>query len=453
MKKILLVIQREYLSRVKKKSFVIMTIVGPVLMASLFIAIILLSQVNEETRTIAVIDENILAKDSDTSRLFHNSIPNTEGLKFVYTNKKIEDAKVLLKDDVYFGVLYIPDVVLNAPNSVKLYTKKQAGFSNKIYIENALKKHIENIKLSVYGIRPEILQAAKTDVKIATIKIEENGIEKKSASEIISGIGYVAGFLIYIFIFMYGAQVMRGVIEEKSNRIVEVIISSLKPFQLMIGKIIGIAFVGLTQFVLWIILTFSIVTIFQSAFPEKFATQKEITYSSTSKKLPNEILTNQINLSDSQIEVNELLEGLKDIKIGLMIFSFIFYFICGYLLYSSLFAAIGSAVDNEADTQQFMIPLTIPLVLALVMAQFVINNPDGPLAFWFSMIPFTSPVVMMIRIPFGVSYLELAMSAFLLIIGFMATTWMASKIYRTGILMYGKKVSYKELWKWLTYKS
>lgn len=453
MKKILLVIQREYLSRVKKKSFVVMTILGPILMAALFIVPIFLSQVSEETKTIAVIDENILTKDSDTNRLFYNSIPNTEGLKFVYTNKKIEDAKILLKEDVYFGVLYIPDVVLNAPNSVKLYTKKQAGLSSKIYIENALKKHIENIKLSVYGIKPEILEAAKTDVKIATIKIEENGKEEKSASELNSVIGYIAAFLIYMFIFMYGAQVMRGVIEEKSNRIVEVIISSLKPFQLMMGKIIGIAFVGLTQFVLWIILTFTIVTVFQSAFPEKFATQKEITYSSTSQKLPNEILTKQTNMSDEQIQINEFVSGIKSINFGVMIFSFLFYFIGGYLLYSSLFAAIGSAVDNEADTQQFMLPITIPLVLALVMAQFVINNPDGPLAFWFSMIPLTSPVIMMIRIPFGVPYTELAMSAFLLIVGFLATTWMASKIYRTGILMYGKKVSYKELWKWLTYRS
>ena len=290
--------------------------------------------------------------------------------------------------------------------------------------------------------------------------INEAGVEEESSTEINTILGLVAGIIVYFFVFMFGSQVMRGVIEEKSNRIVEVIISSIKPVHLMFGKIIGIAFVGLTQFLLWIVLTFVIVTAFQTSQPNLFETKsgsKEIT-STTSKSntpLRETSLTKSDQLSNikNQDMMNEVTDALKTVNFGVMISMFLFYFMGGYLLYGSLFAAIGSAVDNEADTQQFMLPITIPLIFALVMAQFVTNNPSGPVAFWLSIIPFTSPIIMMIRIPFGVPLPEIILSMTLLVFGFVFTTWLAAKIYRTGILMYGKKVSYRELWKWLKYKS
>ncbi|MEA3478463.1 MAG: ABC transporter permease, partial [Bacteroidota bacterium] len=252
-------------------------------------------------------------------------------------------------------------------------------------------------------------------------------------------------------IFIFGAQVMRGVIEEKTSRIVEVIVSSVKPFQLMMGKIFGIALVGLTQFLLWVVLTFAIVSVFQFAMSEKISAE------SVQQMIPTENqLVPQAELVEQQKEQDQIkmvFEAINSINFEVMIFSFLFFFLGGYLLYAALFAAIGSAVDSESDTQQFMMPVTIPLILSIIMAQFVIQNPDGPVAFWFSIIPLTSPVIMMVRIPFGVPMLDIYLSVGLLIASFIGTTWIAAKIYRTGILMYGKKVNYKELWKWITYRS
>ena len=269
-------------------------------------------------------------------------------------------------------------------------------------------------------------------------------------------IGYLSGFLIYLFIFMFGAQVMRGVIEEKTSRIIEVIISSVKPFQLMMGKIIGIAFVGLTQFLLWVILTIMIVTGVKSAvFPEKDASQikAQTELISTAGSMQNIQGIDAVDAEQSMSEIENIFGSIENINFGIILGSFLFFFIGGYLLYAALFAAIGSAVDSEADTQQFMLPITIPLILSIIVMMNAIQTPDSPIAFWFSIIPFTSPVIMMVRIPFGVPYWQLFLSMGLLIITFIGATWVAAKIYRTGILMYGKKTTYKELWKWLRYKS
>jgi ABC-2 type transport system permease protein len=266
-------------------------------------------------------------------------------------------------------------------------------------------------------------------------------------------LGLFSGILIYFFIFMFGSQVMRGVIEEKTSRIIEVIISSVKPFELMMGKIVGVAMVGLTQFLLWVILTTTLVTIITSSFATKLS-NKTPTEQIISSQLPpvNQEKSASINSVKGKDEgVNEVLDAINSIDFPVMIGSFLFYFLFGYLLYAALFAAIGSAVDSEADTQQFMLPITIPLIFAIIMAQYVMQEPQGPMAFWLSIFPLTSPVIMMIRIPFGVPYLDLALSVGLLLLTFLGTTWLAAKIYRTGILMYGKKVSYKELWKWLRY--
>jgi ABC-2 type transport system permease protein len=292
------------------------------------------------------------------------------------------------------------------------------------------------------------VESVKKSVKVNISNITEED-EKKGRSadvEVSTALGFAGGILIYFFIFLYGAQVMRGVIEEKTSRIVEVIISSVKPFQLMMGKIVGIALVGLTQFLLWVIFTFVIYsTVMNVVVKDKFSKDN---IENIIQKSPDGTSVENV---DQMIETGQLVDRIKGINWLLMIPAFIFYFLGGYLLYGALFAAIGGAVDNEADTQQFMLPITIPLILAIVVAQTVMHDPSGKVAFWFSIIPFTSPVVMMVRLPFQVQVWELMLSMGLLVIGFIFTTWLAGKIYRTGILMYGKKINYKELWKWLRY--
>jgi ABC-2 type transport system permease protein len=308
-----------------------------------------------------------------------------------------------------------------------------------------MKGEVENQKLLAKGIDPEVIKSVKANINLETYRVEKDGSEKKSFTEAEVGIALFAGIMIYFFIFMFGAQVLKGVMEEKSNRIVEVIISSVKPFQLMMGKIVGIAFVGLTQFLLWIILSGFIIGIFQYTYGG------DVTSGLQSMSQQGQMIPQN---GDAQIPVASnkytmVAEIINSIDLKAMVFSFIFYFLGGFLLYSSLFAAIGGAIDHEADSQQFMFPVSIPLIFSIIMSGLIINQPDGNLSFWLSMIPFTSPVTMMIRIPFGVYPWEQWLSATLLVVGFILTTWLAGKIYRTGILMYGQKVTYATMWKWL----
>jgi ABC-2 type transport system permease protein len=251
-----------------------------------------------------------------------------------------------------------------------------------------------------------------------------------------------------MFIFIFGAQVLRGVMEEKTSRIIEVMASSVKPFQLMMGKIFGIAMVGLTQFLLWVILTFTIVSVFQISFADQMP-QQDVRMAITQPGMDMNVASQQMD----NAQITKVFEIIESIQYDVILLSFLFYFLGGYLLYAALFAAIGSAVDSESDTQQFMLPVTLPLFLGFIVANIAVYDPDGKIALWFSMIPFTSPVVMMARIPFGVPIGQIWISAVLLIIGFIFTTWFAARIYRTGILMYGKKVNYRELWKWITYRN
>jgi ABC-2 type transport system permease protein len=330
----------------------------------------------------------------------------------------------------------------------------------KMYLQESANKILETKKLEdVYGIDEETLASVKSNISLVVEDIETS---KKSYTEISWALGFIGGMLIYFFIFMYGSQVMRGVIEEKTNRIVEVIVSSVKPIQLMLGKIVGIAMVGLTQFLLWILLTLAIVTSFTAIYADQITKYKmgQETVANPGQLFPSDAMgmpDTQKGLESLSADENfsQMLDVFFSINYGVIIWTFLFFFVGGYLLYAALFAAIGSAVDNEADTQQFMLPVTIPLVFAIVIGlSFVLNNPDGSVAYWLSLIPLTSPIIMMIRVPFGVNiYTDLIPSMVLLVLGFLFTTWLAAKIYRTGILMYGKKVSYKELWKWLTYKA
>jgi ABC-2 type transport system permease protein len=438
-KKILLIIQREFLSRVKKKSFLIMTILGPVLMAGVILSRFWLEMIPEEPQTIAIVDE---------TKLFNGKLIENEGVKFEFLNKEI----ILAKKDFYAIdnniLLYIPSNILQG-QAIQVYYKKQPSLEIVSYIQSQVNTKLQDFKLLASGIDQEKLAQTKTKVKVLSTKVAESGEEETSNSALKIIIGFLGGFLIYLFVFLYGSQVMRGVIEEKSNRIIEVIISSVKPFELMMGKIIGIACVGLLQFLLWVILTFGFSSLAMNFFASKNYNAKTVeqTFKSNSSV--------QQNISEPEIDISasETLQSLAKIDFVLIISLFIFYFLGGYLLYGALFAAIGAAVDNEADTQQFILPITAPLIIAFIAAQVVIKDPESQMAFWFSIIPFTSPVVMMVRIPFGIPIWQVGLSMILLVAGFIFTTWFAAKIYRTGILMYGKKPTFKELSKWLFYKN
>lgn len=434
MNKIWLVIQREYLTRVRKKSFLIMTILGPLLMGGIFTTVFLLDEVDTEVKTIAVIDQ---------THIFKDKFKSNERIQFVFPAISVDSARKAGKKEGYFGVLFIPatDKLSTLEKSVTLYSESQPGFDVISKVKFTIEKEINAYKYIEAGIDENKLKSIKTDVEIRTRDLEN----KETSTPLTTGLGFAGGLLIYLFIFIYGAMVMRGVLEEKTNRIVEVIISSVKPFQLMMGKIIGVACVGLTQFLLWVILSGGIyagVTAFVGQ--EKAMHVNSMIASSQGDEAANV----DIQHVDA---AGKLADVMGTINFPLLIGMFIFYFIGGYLLYSALFAAIGAAVDSETDTQQFMVPVTIPLIIAYVAAANVINNPQGNVGFWFSIIPFTSPIVMMVRIPFGVPWEQVALSMILLIGGFIFTTWIAGRIYRTGILMYGKKVSYKELWKWIRY--
>ena len=416
MHKIWLIIKREYLVRVRKKSFIIMTILGPILMAALLIVPIYLADENQENRIIAL-NEDANYNLEDSEFIHFTTIPTSEA----------ELLKTDFNESPFYALLYIDG------ENFTLYSNQQISLSVSKSIERQLEQLIEHEKLKLLGIDLQILEDASTEINITTKIISEDGNTSNSQAEASMGIGFISGILIYMFIFMYGTMVMRGVIEEKTSRIVEVIISSVKPFQLMMGKILGVALVGLTQFVLWILLTIIISTVAELAF------------------LDVNVMATEMNSSDQSVilaQVAELTGGINLLQIFL---AFIFYFLAGYLMYSALFAAVGSAVDAEADTQQFVLPITIPLILSFVLITPIMENPDGTLAFWMSMIPFTSPVIMMVRLPFGVANWELALSIGILIASFIATTWLAGRIYRTGILMYGKKATYREIWKWLKY--
>jgi ABC-2 type transport system permease protein len=439
MNKIFLVIKREYLTRVRKKSFIVMTIAAPLLLVA-FYGIIFYFVVN---RDIGDSEKRIYVLDK--SGQFTGKLTNKENIKFEFgTTYEIPDQKDFLERENYYGILSIPDSAgVPKLNSIKLVSVDQASISTEDYIEDQISRVIKENKLALIGVdEKQLNEINKTDINIATSTATKEG-EKSNSSQASTLVGFGGALLIYLFIFLYGVQVMRGVIEEKTNRIVEVIISSLKPFELMMGKIIGIALVGLTQFVIWVLL----ISILGGGTSGMIASQMQLTPETTDALAQS---GKQMAEGGGPQQMLEALLGFNYIYLAGM---FLFYFISGYLFYGALFAAIGSAVDNETDTQQFMLPVTMPLVFAFVLAQSaVVSNPNGPLAFWLSVIPFTAPVVMMVRVPFGVANWEIALSMLSMVAGFIFTVWLAGRIYRIGILMYGKKPSYKEISKWLFYK-
>jgi ABC-2 type transport system permease protein len=453
MNKISVIIKREYITRVRKKSFIIMTILAPILMAAIItVPTLLMMNQSGEFKKIAVVEDN--------SDLFKGVIKNTKDAEFVYLpNTKVDDLKKTFEASGYYGILYISPELIHTPNAVYIISKKQPPIGLLQYIENSLKKEIERQKLLAYKIEnlDDIMKNVETNVSVQTKKLDEFGVEKGTSTGIAMALAYLLGFLMYMLVFIFGAQVMRGVIEEKTSRVVEVIISSVKPVQLMMGKIIGIALVGLTQFMIWIFLTVGIVTVLKTTLlPKTNITQ-------VSQVIPQNMMsdnqqsvgttgTTQVSEMSPQVaEFSKMFDSAMNQPWGLIIICFVFYFVTGYLLYASVFAAIGSAVDNETETQQFMLPVTIPILLGLMVAMGTMQNPESSLSFWCSIIPLTAPIVMMARIPFGVPYWQIAVSMAIMLITFASFVWMAAKVYRTGILMYGKKTSWKEMWKWLRY--
>lgn len=440
MHKILLIIQREYLSRVKKKSFIVMTFLTPLIIAG-FYGIMIYFSIQGASGTfskIAVVNEN---------KTLTEKLVSTKNRSYVYVDKSLAEMKSGIGKSGFDYILYLPEFKLDEPNGTQLLGAKQAGLSLNSKVEEDLENIIRTQKLKESGIAQKDLERLKSSVNIETRKIDETGKEENSSAGATMIIGSASGILMFMFILIYGIQVMRGVIEEKTSRIIEVMISSVKPFQLMMGKIIGIALVGLTQFILWIVLSITISTVAAKMLVDKKDVQKNIVSSAQVKSVP----ANQQITSSPMAYVEKNLANLNVTKI---VSVFLFYFIGGYLFYSALYAAIGSAVDSETETQQFMMPVMMPLLVGYALSLSVVtNDPYGTIAFWLSMIPFTSPIAMMVRLPYGVPDWQLALSIVLLIFGFIGTVWIASKIYRVGILMYGKKTSLKEMIKWFSYKN
>ena len=446
MNKLFLIIQREYFSRVKKKSFLIMTLLGPLLLAGLMIVPIWLAMREKTEHQILVLDH---------SGLFVDKMPNTEQIKFTYGAESIQTAKAKLKDGPFDLIMEIKGDALNDTKTTPvLYYKKQPGISTEQYIANTMENILFDYRLQGDSIDVRKIDKARRPVKIITLKVTEEGKDEETNTELLMGIGFGCAIAIYFMIFLYGSQVMRGVIEEKTNRIVEVIVSSVKPFQLMLGKIIGVALVGLTQFILWIVLTL-LINVAVTTFFFKNQVEDAAKHNSQIEKVMKNDLTSGIPKMDkvqTSSAVIDVFNNYDNIQVEQILICFAFYFLFGYLLYAALFAAVGSAVDSEADTQQFILPVTIPLIASFIIAQGIMTDPDSSMAQFFSIFPLTSPIVMMVRLPFGVPVWELVLSMVSLVLGFLFFTWVAGKIYRTGILMYGKKPSWKELGKWLFYK-
>jgi ABC-2 type transport system permease protein len=433
MHNIFLILQREYITRVRKKSFLIMSIVGPLLIAGLWVVPIWLSTRETDQKTIEILDD---------SGYFEEKFTETSSLKFKYIQTDLLAAKTEIQHSENYGLLYIPRINLDEPEGITFFSGKNPSIEVVQDLEWAMKSVVEDIKLERSSIDQATLDSLRADIDIDMINMTDSG-EKAGSAGVATIIGYISALMIYFFIFVYGIQILRGVIEEKSSRIVEVIVSSVKPFHLMMGKILGVGAVGLTQYIIWLVLSILITTGISSYFNID-----------RTDNLPVQTEQSEVIEEEQSNEfVAEMLNSLESIDFSLLAVAFLLYFLGAYLLYGSLFAAIGSAVDNDSDAQQFQLPVTIPLIFSLIVLTAILREPDGSLAFWLSMIPLFSPVIMMMRIPFGVPYWEIGLSLTLLIAGFIFTTWLASRIYRIGILMHGAKVNYRILGKWLFMKN
>ena len=439
MNKLKLIIRREFLAKIRNRSFVVMTFLSPLLMVGIGFLVYFLSKKNDENvKKIVYVDEfQLFTKDDfKDSKTFQYSD---------YTALGIEETKKKVEAGDYYGVLYIPkkDSLTILANSIEFYSKESPSMSVIGDLENKVESKLRNLKLDDFGIDLKKIEASKINstIKMFNFSGEESS---KLINGLKIGVGAIAGYMLMMFVMIYGTSVMRSVIEEKTSRIIEVIVSSVKPFQLMLGKIIGNASAGLLQFFIWGIILLIISVISSSIFGVS------MTEIQTAKLSPEQLEAMQQASNDGTMQT--VVQEFFRLPLVTIFVLFIFYFLGGFFLYSSLFAAVGAAVDSETDTQQFMLPIMLPLILGVYIGfATVINDPHGPVSTIFSMIPFTSPIVMLMRVPFGVPWYELAISMVLLLFTFVFMVWMAAKIYRVGILMYGKKPTYKDLWKWLKY--
>ena len=426
--KIGIILGREYSVRVKKKSFILTTILTPVLMAALFIVPTVLMVVGGKDT------EKVMVQDGSGIVVPYLESSSTVEYVVAPEGSTLEQLKA---DFNYLDVYALVGISeLDSANNVQVvaYSAEPLNVDIKSDISRKVNKAVESMKLSLYNISDldRILAEVKSDVQITTLTLTDEG-EKEESAEIYMALSYIMSFLIYMFIFMFGNMVMRGVIEEKSGRIVEVIVSSVKSVELMIGKIVGVALVALTQFLIWVVLTLVLVVVAGSFMGGDIVGTME---------------------SADVAGMGSILKGISEIRFGYVLTCFLIYFLLGYLLYAGMFAAVGAAVDNEADTGQLSMPITIPLIIGLFLMIPTFQNPTGQLAFWSSIIPFTSPMVMMARVPFGVvPFWELALSIILLFATFLLMAVISAKIYKVGILTYGKKASFKDLWKWIKVKN
>lgn len=435
MNKVWLVIQREYFTRVKRRSFLITTFLVPLVIIGFYAVIIAVSiSGKSEAQKVAVIDED---------NLFNGKVENHKRDNTRYTfieNESEQTFKEKFKQQGYSSFLYIPKLNINQPAGIKLHSKSAVSLSNKSKIERSINNAVEAKRMQIAQIDPAKYNAINSDVSIDNTIDSAEG-EKKSVAGVAYAVSIFGGVLIYMILLIYGSMVMRGVMEEKTNRIAEVIVSSVKPFQLMLGKIIGIGGVGLTQFAIWFILMGLLQLVIPLIFPDLFHNLGGQGASAMQQ-------------SGTQNMIRSITEGLQSLNIALILFCFVFYFLGGYLMYASLFAAVGSVVsEDQQEAQQLVFPIMMPIILGVVIMAKAASDPDSSLAVFGSIFPLTSPIVMMGRITYGVPWWQLILSMALLLLTFLLFTWLTAKIYRTGILMYGKKVSWKEMSKWAFRKS
>lgn len=439
-----LIIGREYSTRVKKKSFILLTILTPVLMAALmFIPVLIALYSGEDKQVISFVDNTGLLEDC------FESSGKTE-----YRFLPVETTRESIKNtfDTYDSstLIYVSALDSAGNAEVTAYSREPLGMETKVAIEGKISGALRDRKLQQLDIQnfDEIMDKVRSDVKIDAYTLTDEGEEKKDSVEIYMIIAYVLSFLIYMFVAVFGSMVMRGVIEEKTNRIVEVIVSSVSSFELMMGKLIGVALVALTQFAIWIILIGAVMFGLQGVISSKMA-DKVADVTTAMNETTVGVHPDMGNLG----QISSIMDQLSQINFGQILLCFLIYFVLGYLLYAAMFAAVGSAVDNEADTNQLSLPITIPLMIGLFIMLHTFQHPSSQLSIWASMIPFTSPMVMLARIPFGVvPAWQLILSIFLLVATFIAIAWASAKIYRVGILTYGKKATFKDLFKWMKYR-
>lgn len=436
MKKIGHIIAREYLTRVKKPSFILLTLLMPVLIGVLLLATIFIATQSSEQLRIIVKDETGLFQDK------FRGLDEGESLRFEYAGDSILTAEYWqqkYREEGYDALIHIPKLNLEQPRGITYYSEKELGFRTEDRITNALREEIRQRVLVNKNYDLELLEKLDKDIDLEKVIKDKQQFGRSSMA---GGIGYICGFLIYIFLIVYGAMVMRGVTEEKSNRIIEVLVTAVKPFELMMGKIIGIGAVGLTQFVLWGVLSMGVQMLVGIVFADQMLQVQAMQQSQAAMS----------NAPDSVQILNDISLAFQNLDITRILVSFIFYFLFGYFFYAAQFAAIGAAVTDDSDAQSFTFPITIPIIISIILMSVTLEQPFSKAAWWGSMLPFSSPIIMMARIPFQVSWWEQLLSMAILVVSVIGTIWLAARIYRVGILIQGKKVTFKEIGKWIFYK-